>query len=102
MPGDYEKNSRDWFANPVQTNMDQLKSFIHRTAALAFVFICFLYLAWQGIKADIPELPRIDKFITYFETTWIARTFHTAEWNLYETEEPRTITCRVGTIIYGE
>ena len=50
-------------------NIDQLKSFIHRTAALAFVLICFLYLAWQGIKADAPELPRIDKFITYFETT---------------------------------
>ena len=22
----------------------------------------------------------------YFETTWIAGTFYTAEWNLYETE----------------
>ena len=26
----------------------------------------------------------------YFETTWIAGTFQTAEWNLYETEGPRT------------
>ena len=26
----------------------------------------------------------------YFETTWIAGTFHTAEWNLYETEGPQT------------
>ena len=28
--------------------------------------------------------------VTYSETTWIAGTFHTAEWNLYETEEPWT------------
>ena len=26
----------------------------------------------------------------YFETTWIAGTFHTSEWNLYEIEGPRT------------
>ena len=26
----------------------------------------------------------------YFETTWIAGTFRTAEWNLYETEGPWT------------
>ena len=52
--------------------------------------IWFVRLAWQGIKADTPELPRIDEFITYFETTWIARTFHTAEWNLYGTEGPLT------------
>ena len=50
----------------------------------------FCCLAWQRIKADTPELPRIDEFITYFETRWIAGTFHTAEWNLYETEGPQT------------
>ena len=36
-------------------NTDQLKSFIHRTAALVFVPICFVRLAWQGIKADTPD-----------------------------------------------
>ena len=71
-------------------NTDQLKSFVRRTAALAFVPIHFVPLPWQGIKEDTPELQRIHEFITYFETTWIVGTFHTAEWNLYETEGPRT------------
>ena len=71
-------------------NKEQLKSFVRRTAALAFVPIHFVRLAWQGIKADTPELPRIDEFVMYFETTWIAGTFHTSEWNLYETEGPQT------------
>ena len=31
-------------------NMDQLKWFIHRTAALAFVPICFVHLAWLEIS----------------------------------------------------
>ena len=63
-------------------NKEQLKSFVRRTAALAFVPIHFVRLAWQGIKADTPELPRIDEFVMYFETTWIAGTFHASEWNL--------------------
>ena len=79
--GNYGKNSRDWSGNPVQTKHGSTKLFIRKTAVLAFVFICFVYLAWQGIKADTPELPRIDEFIMYFETTWIAGIFHTAEWN---------------------
>ena len=37
-------------------NKEQLKSFVRRTAALAFVPIHFVHLAWQGIKADTPEL----------------------------------------------
>ena len=76
--------------NQYKQNTDQLKSFICRTAALAFVPICFVHLSWQRIKADTPELPRIDEFIAYFETTWIAGTFHTADWNLYETEGLRS------------
>ena len=47
--------------------MEQLKSFICRTAALAFPSIHFVRLAWQGIKANTPELPRINEFITYFD-----------------------------------
>ena len=70
---------------------------------MPFVPICFVHLARQGIKADTPKLPRIDEFITYFETTCIAGKFHTAKWNLYETEG-QTITWMVGTctIVYGE
>ena len=44
---------------------------------------CLVCLEWQGIKAGTPDLPRIDKFVTYFKITWIAGTLHTAEWNLY-------------------
>ena len=51
---------------------------------------CFVCLACQRIKVGTPELPRINKFITYFEITYVARTLHTAEWNVYKTEGPWT------------
>ncbi len=46
--------------------------FLIRTAALAFVPVRFVRLAWQGVKASKPtHLPRIDEFVDYFQSTWI-------------------------------
>ena len=87
LTGNYEKNSTHWSANPVQKNTEQLKSFICRTAALVFVLICFVHLAWQQILQSYQEWMNL---LHISKTTWIAGTFHTAEWNLYETEGPRT------------
>ena len=47
--------------------------FLRRTAALAFVPIRFVRLAWQAIKVAAPQLPRIQEFIRYFEDTWLTQ-----------------------------
>ena len=47
--------------------------FLRRTAALAFVPIRFVRLAWQAIKVAAPQLPRIQEFIWYFEDTWLTQ-----------------------------
>ncbi len=44
--------------------------FLRRTAALAFVPVRFVRLAWQAIEAAAPPLPRIQEFVQYFEDTW--------------------------------
>ena len=56
-------------------NTGQLKSFICRTVALAFLPIHFVCFAWQGVKANTPELPRINEFIMYFDN-------HMDNWNI--------------------
>ena len=48
------------------------------------------------MKADTPELPRIDEFVSYLKATWIAGTFNTAESNIYKTERPQTNNCLEG------
>ena len=48
-------------------NTEQLKWFLHTTAALVFPLICFVCLAWQTTKANTSELLRINEFITYFD-----------------------------------
>ena len=84
-------------------NTDQLKIFVCRISALSLVPICFVHLTWQEVKADTPELPRIDEFVTYLKATWIAGTFHTAKSNLYKTERPQTTNRLEGWYsCYGE
>ena len=67
-----------------------LKSFIRKTAALAFVPIPFIHFAWQGIKANRPDLTNIDNFVSYFEDVWLVGHFPKAEWNVYNTDGPWT------------
>ena len=65
--------------------------FLRRTAALAFVPVRFVRLAWQGIKASKPtHLPRIDEFVDYFQSTWITGVFTLQHWNVYENDTYRT------------
>ena len=60
---------------------------LRRSAALSFVPVLFVSLAWHGEKASKPiHLPRIDKFVDYFETTWIAGSFTLQHWNVYEND----------------
>ena len=55
---------------------EEAKQFLRTTAALAFVPIRFVRLAWQGIKASAPtHLPRIEEFVEYFESTWLVGNF---------------------------
>ena len=45
------------------------RSFIHKTAALAFVPLTFVRIAWSAIEADAPATPEADAFHSYFRTT---------------------------------
>ena len=67
-----------------------LKSFIRKTTALAFVPIPFIHFAWQGVKTNRPDLANIDNFVSYFEDVWLVGHFPKAEWNVYNTDGPRT------------
>ena len=60
--------------------------FVRQTVALAFVPLRFVRLAWQPIKMSAPNLPRVDKFISYFEAIWLVGNFSPRLWNVYETD----------------
>ena len=63
----------------LQTNYrenPELKSFIHKTAALAFVPRQYVRLAWQALKTEAPpNIVRLHDFISYFKSTWLVGSY---------------------------
>ena len=51
-----------------------LNSFIRKTAALAFVPRRYVRLAWQAVKANMPQLPWVEEFVKYYEETLLTDT----------------------------
>ena len=85
LPGNYEKIQHTGLQIQYRDKMEQLKSFICRTAALAFVPIRFANLCMGRNKSRYSKVTKNQWMFMYFETTWIAGTFHSADWNLYKT-----------------
>ena len=67
-----------------------IRSFVRKTAALAFVPVRFVPLAWQAIKAEAPEHDGIAEFAAYLERTWLVGNYPPVLWNVYETQQTRT------------
>ena len=57
---------------------------MRKTAALAFVVPTFVRLAWQAVKFEAPELPRVEELITYYEETWLMGNFSLQPWNVFD------------------
>ena len=69
--------------------------FLRRTAALAFVPVHFVRLAWQAIRVSAQQLPRIQEFIWYFEDIWLVGNFPLTMWNVYRSDSFRPISLQL-------
>ena len=49
----------------------EIRKFIQSSAALAFVPLNFVRIAWTGLKALMPDDQRLGEFAGYFENTWL-------------------------------
>ena len=45
---------------------------------------------WQSIKADKPDIPRVDEFLKYFTNKYFEGRFPIVLWNHNDTIGPRT------------
>ena len=66
------------------------RDFIQRSAALAFVPVNFVRVAWMGVKAQMPDDPRLMEYADYFDTTWMDGQFKLPMWNHHANTGPRT------------
>ena len=70
--------------------VQEVNQFLRRTAALAFVPVRYVRLAWQALKANAPDQPRMEEFIRYFEDTWLVGQFSLTQWNVFANSSFRT------------
>ena len=78
---------------PIQVAYRQdrdVRKFIRKTAALAFVPPRFVRIGWQALKANAPMLSAIPQFIDYFESTWLVGNFDIRLWNVHDSSTIRT------------
>ena len=71
-------------------NDPNIRDFIQKSAALAFIPLAFVRVAWSGAKAGAPQKQEIGDYISYFESTWLDGNFPPRTWNYYAFDGPRT------------
>ena len=58
-------------------NDPDIRNFVRKTAALAFIPVRYVHLAWQAVKAEAPEDTGIADFATYFKKNMACGTLST-------------------------
>ena len=63
---------------------------ICKTAAIAFVPVHFVRVAWEGVVQELEEMDNLDNFKNYFDSTWMRGQYSLPLWNYYSYDGPRT------------
>ena len=66
------------------------KAFVSKMVALSFCPERFVRVAWMGLKAEAPEVHRIEELESYFENTWLNGSYPINIWNYYKVDGPCT------------
>ena len=69
---------------------EHIRAFIQKSAALSFVPITFVRIAWNNIKQAMPPDPRLQQYCDYFESTWLNGNFRLPMWNYFAYDGPCT------------
>ena len=64
-----------------------IRHFIQKSAAITFVPLNFVRVLWNGLKAEMPDGEKLER---YFDQTWFDGHFRPRMWNYYRHCGPRT------------
>ena len=81
-----EESPETWFGGRIQA----IRCFIQRSAAIAFVPLSFVRVSWNGLKAEMPDNEKLERYAAYFDETWFDGHFRPRMWNYYRHCGPRT------------
>ena len=67
-----------------------IRRFIQKSAAIAFVPLNFVRVSWNGLKAEMPDNEKLERYAAYYDETWFDGHFRPRMWNYYRHCGPRT------------
>ena len=62
-----------------------IRRFIQKSAAIAFVPLNFVRVLWNGLKAEMPDNEKLERYTAYFDETWFDSHFRPRMWNATDT-----------------
>ncbi len=69
---------------------EEVRSFIRKTTALAFVPREIVRVAFRRICQEMPAVDGMETYASYYEETWLDGRFPPQAWNYYNFDGPRT------------
>ena len=60
-----------------------IRRFIQRSAAIAFVQLNFVQVSWNGLKAEMPDNEKLERYAAYVDETWFDGHCRPRMWNYY-------------------
>ena len=85
-----EESPETWFGGRIQGRFTAIRRFIQRSAAIAFVPLNFVRVSWNGLKAEMPDNEKLERYAAYFDEMWFDGHFRPCMWNYYRHCGPRT------------
>ncbi len=67
-----------------------LQHFVPNMAAIAFCPLTFVRPAWLAVQQEVPNKPRADELVEYFNRTWVNGQFTFRQWNYFNFDGHRT------------
>ena len=47
-----------------------IRRFVQKSAVIAFVPLNFVRVSWNGLKAEMPDDEKLERYAAYFDKTW--------------------------------
>ena len=67
-----------------------IRRFIQKSAAIVLVPLNFVQVLWNGLKAEMPDDEKLERYTAHFDETWFEGHFRPRMWNYYRHRGRRT------------
>ena len=65
-----EESAETWVGGRIYKEDLAIRCFIQKKAAAVFISLNFVWVSWNGLKAEMPNDKKLKRYAAYFDETW--------------------------------